>query len=505
MRTSRINSHDQTLITDAQKLRATIASYQTSNLSEFVKQAYSILEPGRPLVWSWNYDYVCELLTLMSRGQLLRLIVNVPPRTLKSTLITIIFPVWVWISDPTKRFMAASYSHDLSSQHSLKRRDLIRSRWFQDLFGDRFHLSGDCNRGDNFKNSHDGQMIATSVGGSVMGHGFDVGILDDPMSADQALSSTERNNTNGWITHTFMTRQNDPSRGAVILVSQRLHCFDPTGFLLEHQPGIWQHVKIPLVAEEDECWKFPLSQRVVLRKRGEVLQPERFTNNVIEQLSLERFTYASQYQQTPLPLEGNLIRYSDVRYYRGFDPQTNLPDEILPENFDFKVISVDCAFKDLPTSDYVALIVIGTKGRKRYILDVVNRHLNSIETEKEILRLKNGYFPCSVIIEDKANGPAVIQRLKLQVPGIIEIRPQGGKISRMCAVMGEWAAGDWYVPRNASWIAGFLEQLTAFPHAKNDDMCDAMSQAATWLTARGQNVVTQRNAFTGEEIPWKTS
>lgn len=504
MTTQRINSQDQALIMDAGKLRSTIASHLAVNLSDFVKEAYAILEPGRPLVWSWHYEYLCELLTLISRGQLLRLIVNVPPRTLKSTIITIIFPVWAWISDPKKRFMAASYSHDLSTQHSLKRRDLIQSVWFQDLFGDNFHLSYDCNRGDNFKNNHDGEMIATSVGGSVMGRGYDIGILDDPVSGDQALSSIERNKTNDWIIHTFATRQNDPSQAAMILVSQRLHSLDPTGFLLENQPAVWKHVKIPLVAEEDECWQFPLSQRVVVRRVGDILQPERFTKEVIEQRSLDRFSYASQYQQSPIPLEGNIIRYRDVRYYGGIDPLTNEPDENLPANFDFKVISVDCSFKDRPTSDFVSMLVIGTKGRKRFILDVINKRLNSIETENEILRLREAYQPCSVIIEDKANGPAVIQRLKLQVSGIIEIRPQGGKISRVYGVLGEWVAGDWYVARHASWTPGLLEQLTAFPNAKNDDMVDAMSQAAAWLTARLQNTAAMFNAFTGKHIPWKT-
>ena len=119
-------------------------------------------------------------------------------------------------------------------------------------------------------------MIATSVGATAMGRGCDTAILDDPISADQSLSDAERTTANNWIDATLRSRLNDPATGAIILVMQRLHQLDPTGFLLEQEPGIWTHVRIPLEAEEDESWEYPISKRVVKRKAGEVLMPERF-------------------------------------------------------------------------------------------------------------------------------------------------------------------------------------------------------------------------------------
>ena len=301
---------------------------------------------------------------------------------------------------------------DLSSEHSLIRRNLLQSGWYRRLWGDKFRLSGDRNQVSQFMNDKRGQMIATSIGATTLGRGGDVLILDDPVSADQALSDAERNNANDWIDNTFRSRLNDPAKGAIVLIMQRLHELDPTGFLLQEK-DVWTHVRIPLEAEEDETWTFPISSRVVQRKKGEILMPERFPPATVDQLRSRRLVYAGQYQQRPAAIEGNLIKRSEVRYYGGIDPRTGQPDEKLPESFDRKIISVDCAFKDAATSDFVAIGVIGVKGRKRYLLNVVNRHLDAAATEAEIRRQRDLHRPISaVLIEDKANGAAVIQRLR---------------------------------------------------------------------------------------------
>jgi predicted phage terminase large subunit-like protein len=158
---------------------------------------------------------------------------------------------------------------------------------------------------------------------------------------------------------------------------------------------------------------------------------------------------------------------------------------------DRKLISVDCAFKDAATPDYAAIGVIGVKGRKRYVLNVVNAHLDAATTEAETRRQREVYRPISaVLVEDKANGPAVVQRLKINVPGVIAINPQGGKDSRMAAAAPEWQGRDWYVDRNAAWTEPFIEQITMFPNARNDDMADMMSQAAAWLALASLPTVT---------------
>lgn len=479
-------------------LRVLLAHRLASDLASFVKKAWAVLNPTRPLIWSWHYDYLCEMLTLVKQRRVRRLIINIPPRTLKSTLVTIFFPSWVWITEPQHNFLTASYSLDLSTEHSVTRRSLLQSPWFQRLFGDRFRLAGDRNQVAQYANDKRGAMIATSVGATAMGRGCDTAILDDPVSADQAMSDAERTTANRWIDATLRSRLNDPASGAIIDVAQRLHELDATGFLLEQEPGVWTHVRIPLEAEEDETWTFPISGRVLHRKAGDILMPERFPSATVEQLKGRRLTFAGQYQQSPAPLGGNLIKRNEVRYYGGIDPRTGQPDETLPTSFDMKLISVDCAFKDVATSDYVAIGVIGVKGRKRFVLNVVNKHLDAAATEAEIRRQRDAHRPISaVLVEDKANGPAVTQRLKANVPGVIEINPEGGKIARMFAAAPEWQAGDWYVDRNAAWTEPFIEQITMFPNARNDDQADMMSQASAWLMRRDIPTVQIYNAFTG--------
>ncbi len=474
-----------------------------NDLAEFAKQAWPILHPGRKLVWSWHYDYLCEHLVLVKRRELRRLIINVPPRTLKSTFVTIIFPVWTWLTEPSHHFLTASYNLALSTEHSAQRRRLLQSMWFRNLWGNLFQLTDDCNRTEQFMNTRGGQMIATSVGATAWGRGCDTAIVDDPVSAEQALSDAERTYANNWMGGTLRSRLNDPATGAIILVMQRLHELDLTGYLLEHEAGIWKLIRMPLEAEEHEKWVFPISGRIVERETGDILMPERFTPAAVEELRSQRLVFAGQYQQRPAPAEGNYIRRGDVRYFGGVDPRTGQPDEKLPTSFDMKIISVDCSYKNTATSDYVAIGVIGVKGRKKFVLNVINKRLDVAATVAEITnQWKLHHYVWAVLVEDAANGAAVVQLLQANLSRIVAITPQGGKVSRMHAAAVGWQAGDWYVDRNAGWAEPFIEQLLMFPNARHDDQVDMMSQAAVWLSENRRHVPTFRvsNAFTGETI-----
>ena len=475
------------------KLRAGVEAHSAAELEQdlglFVRAAWRTLNPGRQLIWSWHYDLICEYLTLIKERKLRRLILNVPPRSAKTTFATVCFPCWIWASDPSHEFLCASHSRDLSTDHSVARRNLLMSDWYQRLWGARFQLSEDRNLATQFNNDRMGRMIATSTGSGAEGKGGDTAILDDPMSSEQSLSDTERYTANRWVNNTLRQRLNDPASAAIIVIMQRLHELDTTGFVTGEEPGAWKHLVLPLVAEKDEEYVFPISGRVVQRRKGDVLQPDRFTPDVVLEKQRNRLVFAGQYQQRPAPLEGNLIKRSEVRYYGGKDPLTGELDEALPAAgktpnpvFHRVLISVDCAFKDLKTSDYVAIGVIGCRGRKRYILNVVNAHLDLEATVKEIRRLRELYpNVAAVLVEDKANGSAVIQALRKDTPGVVEIEPEGGKTARVFAVAPQWQAGDWYVDRNAAWAGPFVDQVTMFPTAAHDDMVDMMSQAGIYL------------------------
>jgi predicted phage terminase large subunit-like protein len=461
-----------------------------NNLALFVREAWKQINPGRQFKWSWHYDLICEYLTLVYERKIRRLILNVPPRSAKTTFATICFPCWVWAKEPSHEFLCACHSRDLATDFSVARRNLVLSQWYQELWGKKFQLSEDRNLAIQFNNDRQGRMIATSTGSGAEGKGGDTAILDDPMSSEQSLSDSERYTANRWVNNTLKQRLNDPSNAAIIVIMQRLHEMDTTGFITsEDPPGTWTHLVLPLVAEKDEEWVFPISGRMVTRKKGEVLQPDRFTPDVVEEKQRNRLVFAGQYQQRPAPLEGNMIKRVDIMYYGGKDPLTGEADEPLPAVggvanpvFDRTFITVDAAFKDLKTCDYVAIGVISTRKRKRFVRNVVNAHLDLDGTVKEIRNQRKLYPEAqAIIVEDKANGPAVVQALKKDLTGVIEIEPQGGKVARVFAVAPEWQAHDWYVDRNAAWAEPFVQQLTMFPTAAHDDMVDMMSQAGIWL------------------------
>ncbi len=184
----------------------------------------------------------------------------------------------------------------------------------------------------------------------------------------------------------------------------------------------------------------------------------------------------------PMAAEGNVIRTDDLLYFGGRDPQTGVMDPALPETFERKIISVDASFKDLRTSDRVAIVVIGVNGATRYLLHTTNAHLDLTSTENEIRNCHAAYGPISaVLVEDKANGPSVVAHLKEEIPGVIAVDPQGGKMARLVAASPEFQAGNWVLDRNGVWTHKVVEQLTMFPNCKADDIADAISQGSIWL------------------------
>jgi predicted phage terminase large subunit-like protein len=471
------------------------------NLAEFFKEAWKVLEPGRDLEWAWHYEMLAEYLRPV-RDKLFKhtfgqdklgIIINVPPRTAKSSFVTIAFPVWCWIVKPQMRFSCYSYSNELSTEHSIKRRKLIQSDWFQNLWGDRFSLASDQNLKTHFDNNKTGQMISTSVGGTATGKGGDVLILDDPLNPDQAASDTERPAVNKWIDNTLRSRMNDMANDIMIVVMQRLHEQDPTGYLMEQNGSGIIHVSIPLECEGVKTpdglmpvhYEFPVSHRIVTMQPGQILMPAKFPSAAVEALKILRLTWAGQFQQRPAPLEGNMIKRKDFRFYGGLDSETGIVDAPLPARFDFTLVSCDAAFKDLDTSDFVCVLSVGVAGSRRYILDLVLKHLDAKATELEINRQRLNCRASVVLIEDKANGSAIIKSLRYKVPGIVAVNPEGGKMSRMFAASGEMQSNNWYMDRNAAWTEPFVTSMCTFPNAKNDDDVDAWTQACVWLQSHG--------------------
>src|SRR6185312_11314599 len=295
--------------------RSQYRSSLEADFGAFVRAAWHVIRPGEALKWSWHYDLIGEYLQLVYERKIRRLIINVPPRTLKSVQATVMFPVWVWTKQPAHNFACASYSGDLSTEHSVMRRTIIESDWFRSLWGDKLWLAADQNQKTKYKNNHEGQMIATSVGGTATGLGGDTLILDDGMSPKQAASEAERKTACEWFDNTWRSRLNDPASGAHVIVEQRTSQKDVSGHLLASERGEWKHLCLPLEAVKVEQWTFPVSGRVVERQIGQVLQPERFTPEVVASARKRTRVYSAQYQQDPAPDGGAVFQRKWWKYY----------------------------------------------------------------------------------------------------------------------------------------------------------------------------------------------
>jgi Uncharacterized protein conserved in bacteria len=229
-------------------------------LADFIRQAWHVIEPATPYLHNWHIDLICEYLEAVSAGQITRLIINIPPRYMKSIAVSVMWPVWEWIRHPETRWIFASYSQSLSTKHSVDRRTIIQSDWYQSRWGDRFKLVEDHNLKTEFLNDKRGHMIATSVGGTSTGKGGNRLVVDDPLNPKEAASDVLRERANTWFDQTFYSRLDDKKTGAIVVIMQRLHEKDLTGHLLE-QGGEWEHLCLPAIAEDRQVIHFPMSGR----------------------------------------------------------------------------------------------------------------------------------------------------------------------------------------------------------------------------------------------------
>jgi len=445
------------------------------SLSEYIKQAWPIIEPGVDYMHNWHIDAISEHLEAVNLGQISRLLINVPPRYMKSIAVTVKWPTWTWTKNAYKRFISLSYSATLSKKHNINRRDIILSPWYQERWGDQFSLKDDKNTQMNFENTKTGFMFATSIGGTLTGEGGDYIIVDDPHNPQQAQSKAERESAIEFFRTTLPTRLNNKKTGAIIVVMQRLHEMDVSGHCLKNEEG-YTHLCLPGIAEKRTIITMPISLREIIREKDDLLWPEREGKKEIAQMkrSLGSYGFAGQYQQTPSPEDGNILNRTWWKYYK-----------VLPsEPFDEIVQSWDCAFKDLKTSDYVVGQVWGRLGARFYLLDQVRGKMG-ISATMQAIRNMSAKWPKATakLVEDKANGTAVIELLQREIPGLIPIEPEGGKIVRAQAISYLVEAGNVYLPdpEIASWINDFVEEAAMFPNGENDDQVDCCSQALNRL------------------------
>jgi predicted phage terminase large subunit-like protein len=446
----------------------------TRHLKQFIRQAWHVVEPATPFVEGWHFDALCVHLEAISSGQIRNLLITIPPRHMKSLAVSVFWPCWEWIRWPQRRWLYSSYAESVSIRDSLRCRRLIQSPWYQDLFGHCFVLTGDQNEKHRFENDRSGCRIASSVGGSNTGEGGDRIICDDPHNVHEAESDVIRKGACDWWDKVMATRLNDPKTGAKVIIMQRVHEADLAGHVLAQ--GGYEHLCLPAEYEGTQRtsgigWTDPR------REVGELLWPQQFGAAQIAELKLRLGSYASaaQLQQRPSPADGGILKRNWWRYY---------PEPLPLDAFDEIIQSWDLACKGGATSSFVVGQVWGRSGATIVLLDQVRGQWDFPETLKKFGELTARWPQTTAkLVEDKANGPALIATLQQQIPGIVPVRPDGSKEARAHAVSALIESGNVCLPdkRLAPWIDDFVEECAAFPKGAYDDQVDCCTQAVKAL------------------------
>lgn len=472
----------------------------SASLYEFVKQAWHVVEPGATFVPSWHIEVICEHLEAITNGELRRLLINIPPRHSKSTIVSVMWPMWEWITDPSHQYLSASFSATISIRDNLKARRLIQSNWYQERWGHLFQLAGDQNAKQRFENDHTGHRIATSVGGSTTGEGGSRLILDDPHGAQEAQSDAMREAALDWFDASWSTRLNNPKTDAMVVVMQRLHELDVSGHILNDLTG-WEHICIP--AEWDGVSrKTSLGPYDPRKTKGELICPDRFGKEEIENLKQILGAYGSsgQLQQDPTPAEGGILK---TKYFELWPA-----DETLPP-FMYILQSYDCAFTEKNTGDPTACTVWGifnNKGKRcAMLIDSWDEHLAYPDLRMKVINdwateyggggksLHRGRRPDRILIEAKASGQSLLQDLRqANVPAVGYNPGNADKVARAHQAAPILEMGMVWVPESkknpgqpVTWCHAFMKQVAKFPVAQHDDYVDTFTQAMIYLKNDG--------------------
>lgn len=279
----------------------------------FVEKVLATISPGTVFLPNWHIALIGEYLAACAKGDITRLIINMPPRMLKSVTVSVAWPAWLMGHNPAARIMVASYAQSLSTKHSLDTRLVMQSAWYKQAFPGTV-ISADQNEKDKFVTTKRGHRLAVSVGGAATGEGGNILIIDDPINPLQAMQASARAQVNAWFDHTFSSRLDDKKRGAIVLVMQRLHAEDLSGYLTAK--GGWERLVLPALATEDAQYRMGGVHHA--RKAGDILHPAREDAQAIGRAARElgSMHFAAQYQQQPITEESGMLSLS---WFKRFD------------------------------------------------------------------------------------------------------------------------------------------------------------------------------------------
>lgn len=483
-----------------------------ASLAAFIRSSWHVLEPGAELLWNWHVDAIADHVQAVLEDWICRqkdasfvqrarnLLINVPPGTAKSRIVSVCAPAWMWLRYPSWRAIALSSNPRVALRDATYCRDVITSRWYQETFEPDWTLKEDQDAKGLYANTRGGFRQSQGITARITGDRADAIFVDDPHDAEEVNSEAERLKVLDRWDHAAANRVNDLRTSVRIGIMQRLHADDWAGHVLAQ--GGWRHLRLPMLYEPKpscgcgDCqkgesfigWKDPRTEA------DEVLHKERFPPDVLagERRTLGSAGWAGQMQQNPRAAGGNIFQESWFRRWRRTE---------LPPGWDELLLSVDANFKDRESSktpkgpDWVVIQGWGRSRARKFLLAQRRGQWGFPETLAQLVEMrelmlrefgdKAGFEgTVQVLVEAKANGPAIISTLRESVEGMIGYEPEGSKEARAHAVAPGVEAGDVSIPaeEEAPWAADFLLELTHFPRWPNDDQVDAMTQALRRLS-----------------------
>jgi predicted phage terminase large subunit-like protein len=444
----------------------------------FFQRAWQIIEPSTSLKLNWHIKYLCDVIESEIRriGAKIKktkdIIVNISPRSAKSQIFSVMLCPWTWIHYPWIRFMSSSHSSDLSIIHSVQSRDVINSDWYQRNWNDRFKMKTDQNVKSYFQNDKRGHRMAVSVGSGAIGKGGDIVVADDILSFENSLSETKRNASNDHYEKGLYTRINDQDIGLRIAVMQRLHQDDTTGHVLKNSKDDYLHINIPAeITQESINTEFDVSPAHLKQfyDKDGLFFPARFSRDMLDKAkSVLRSQYPGQFLQRVSEPGGSIWKRKWFRYYGG------------KIRFEREIIVCDMNFKEGEKNSFVVIQHWGRLEGKNYLINQYREQVGFLEARAAFIRMcKSAPNVRKKIVEDKANGPALINSLEKIIPGLVAEPKDKSKESCWLSVADIIQDGKVLLPNPEEnpWVVDYLDECDKIPNSTYDDQADATYMA----------------------------
>jgi predicted phage terminase large subunit-like protein len=434
------------------------------NFTQFVRESWPILEPGRDFLNNWSVEAIIDHLSAVAYGDIKKLVINVPPGSMKSLLTCVMLPAWIWGEvNPGFRMIFSSYANALAVRDSTKCRRLIKNPWYQRRYGHVFQILRDEDTKSKYENNRTGFRQCTSPKALGTGIRADLIVTDDPIKATEAASEKKRQFAVDWW-NTEMSNRGSDRDARFIVIMQRLHEFDVAGSCIEQG---YELLKIPQEYEPSNTivtclgWKDPRTED------GELMWPERFDEEFVEsqQLVLGDYAYSGQHQQRPTPAEGGIIKrvYLEERY-----------DFHNPPPFEAVMVTADTAQKPGVLNAYSVFLALGITQNKYYLIDVYRKKVDQPTLVEDFYNFCNKHKPSVALVEDKSSGAGLIQYAQKETRiSVIPVKPEKDKETRLINESPALAARKLLLPMQGQtpWLFDLIDELTTAPNGEYMDQC----------------------------------